>query len=127
MVRFIYVLIAFGLASFALAQSPREKRGPELPEPFATPSAVKHPKVIGWPKGRTPTAAEGFRVTAFVRDIESPRWIYVLPNGDVLVAQSRTLPAPKKEEKEEGQKKQEDKEQGLAISKTVTGTSPNKI
>ena len=68
-----------------------------LPEPFATTSAIKHPQVIGWPAGKTPTAPAGFSVSALARDLENPRWIYVLPNGDVLVAQSRTLPKPKPE------------------------------
>lgn len=133
MVRFILSALApvgVLIAGFALAQQTAEKSGgkagAELPRPFATPSVVNHPKVIGWPKGRTPAAAAGFRVAAFAPDIESPRWIYVLPNGDVLVAQSRTLPKPKKEDAE---KKKENKEQekGQKEAKTVTGGSPNKI
>jgi glucose/arabinose dehydrogenase len=113
-------------AGFAAAQQPGDKATPELPKPFATPSVTKHPKVIGWPKGRTPTAVTGFAATAFARDIESPRWIYVLPNGDVLVAQSRTLPKPKKEDNEKT-KEDKEKEKGKEDSKTVTGSSPNKI
>jgi glucose/arabinose dehydrogenase len=101
------------VATLAMAQQPGEKAA-DLPRPFATPSVVKPPKVIGWAKDRTPKPGEGFRVTAFARDIESPRWIHVLPNGDVLVAQSRTVPKPKKEE---GQKQ----------ARTATGGSPNKI
>ena len=38
--------------------------------------------------------AGGFTVTAFARKLDSPRWLYVLPNGDVLVAEARTLPNP---------------------------------
>jgi len=107
-----------GLALTPLAGDEEAPKKPKLPRPYDTPSVVKHPKVIGWPKGRTPkVVAEGFRVTAFARDIESPRWIYVLPNGDVLVAQSRTL--PKKEKKEGGKGKKE--------AKAVTGSSPNRI
>ncbi len=52
----------------------------------------KYSYVSGWPEGRTPTAPSGFRVTAFARGLESPRWLYVLPNGDVLVAEARSRP-----------------------------------
>lgn len=62
--------------------------GVVLPEPFATPSVRNRSEVIGWPAGRKPTAPPGFEVNLFVGDLVSPRWIYVLPNGDILVAQS---------------------------------------
>jgi len=42
----------------------------------------------GWPTGRTPTPAAGFAVTAYASGLDHPRWLYVLPNGDVLVAES---------------------------------------
>jgi len=42
----------------------------------------------GWPPGTTPTAAVGFAVNAFASGLDHPRWIYVLPNGDVLVAET---------------------------------------
>lgn len=80
--------------STALAQddptTPGAKAATKLPAPFATPSATKHVKVIGWPKDHKPTVPEGFVVAAFAEHIKSPRWIYPLPNGDVLVAQSNT-------------------------------------
>ena len=65
---------------------------PKLPPPFDTKSTVKHPKVIGWPEGKTPTAPEGFTVTLYADKFDSTRWLLVLPNGDVLVAEARTLP-----------------------------------
>ncbi|HWP85444.1 MAG TPA: PQQ-dependent sugar dehydrogenase, partial [Terriglobia bacterium] len=69
-----------------------------LAEPFATPSVRKRSQVIGWPAGRMPVAPAGFRVNLFVGDLVSPRQIYVLPNGDILVAQSprggNPAPAP---------------------------------
>ena len=46
-----------------------------------------------WPKGRTPQAPKGFTVTRYA-SLVHPRWIYVLPNGDVLVAQSSTIKTP---------------------------------
>ena len=42
---------------------------PELPKPFATPSTTKHPKVVGWPEGKTPTAPPGFRVSLYAGDV----------------------------------------------------------
>ena len=43
-----------------------------------------------WTDGQMPTAATGFQVNAFASGLDHPRWIYVLPNGDVLVAQSNS-------------------------------------
>lgn len=59
-----------------------------LPAPLATPSAENRSKNIGWPAGKTPTALPGFRVTAFATGLSSPRELYTLPNGDILVAES---------------------------------------
>ena len=42
----------------------------------------------GWPAGKTPVAAKGLAVKAFAAGLDHPRWLYVLPNGDVLVAES---------------------------------------
>ena len=59
-----------------------------LPAPFATPSARNTSKVIGWPKGKMPTAAPGFEVSLFADNFDNPRSTYVLPNGDVLVVEA---------------------------------------
>ena len=48
----------------------------------------------GWPEGARPTAAPGLIVQAFARGLDHPRWIYVLPNGDVLVAETNAPPKP---------------------------------
>ena len=61
-----------------------------LPEPNATKSVMNFSKVIGWPKGKTPVAPAGFKVDLFADSLISPRWIYVCPNGDVLVAEANT-------------------------------------
>jgi glucose/arabinose dehydrogenase len=53
----------------------------------------------GWPQGARPTAPAGFRVTALAGGLVHPRWVYVLPNGDVLVAESD---APAKPDDERG-------------------------
>jgi len=59
-----------------------------LPPPNATPSNENRSKVIGWPAGKTPTPLAGFRVAPFADGMTSPRELYTLPNGDVLVAES---------------------------------------
>ena len=48
----------------------------------------------GWLTGMTPTAAVGFTVGAFATGLDHPRWLYVLPNGDVLVAETNAPPKP---------------------------------
>ena len=49
---------------------------------------------VGWPAGSMPTAAAGLRVQAFASGLDHPRWLYVLPNGDVLVAETNAPPKP---------------------------------
>jgi glucose/arabinose dehydrogenase len=49
---------------------------------------------IGWPAGAKPTAAAGTQVAAFAENLDHPRWLYVLPNGDVLVAETNAPPKP---------------------------------
>jgi len=55
---------------------------------------VKIAKVTGWAKGETPKAAEGLKVAALADGLDHPRWIYVLPNGDVLVAETNSPERP---------------------------------
>lgn len=63
-----------------------------LPPPYATESAKHFSNVLNWPAGKTPQAPTGFTVTEFARDLDSPRWIYVGPNGDIFVAEANTEP-----------------------------------
>ncbi|QFQ87281.1 sorbosone dehydrogenase family protein [Paracoccus kondratievae] len=57
---------------------------------------LKMPTARGWAPGQLPKAAPGLRVNAFARDLQHPRWIEVLPNGDVLVAEAlQEASAPK--------------------------------
>jgi len=68
---------------------------PELPAP--NPSLIPTVNIapaIGWHAGRTPLAAEGFRVNQYAAGFAHPRWLYLLPNADVLVAQSNKPPKP---------------------------------
>jgi len=62
----------------------------ELPAPFASESVTKQSKVIEWPAGTTPVAAEGFKVERFADSLKHPRWTYVAPNNDIFVAESNT-------------------------------------
>ena len=48
----------------------------------------------GWATGATPQSAPGTRVAAFASGLDHPRWLYVLPNGDVLVAETNAPPKP---------------------------------
>jgi len=48
----------------------------------------------GWPAGVVPKPMVGLSLTALARDLDHPRWVYVLPNGDVLVAESNSPPKP---------------------------------
>ena len=57
---------------------------------------LKMPTARGWSPGHTPTAAAGLRVNAFAAGLKHPRWIHVLPNGDVTVAEALFMPAPSK-------------------------------
>src|SRR5690606_2786968 len=61
-----------------------------LPPISASKSYSNYCKVIGWESGRTPKAPPGFTVTKYADGFENPRWMYVTPNGDVLVAQSNS-------------------------------------
>ena len=62
---------------------------PVLPEPVKTLiPTVKVADASGWPPGQTPVPAPGLQVRAFAEGLDHPRWLHVLPNGDVLVAET---------------------------------------
>jgi glucose/arabinose dehydrogenase len=66
---------------------------PELAAPDEqTIPTVHSADVIGWPKDKAPTAPDGFKVTRFADGLAHPRWLYELPNGDVLAAEAATIP-----------------------------------
>ena len=69
----------------------RQGSGPDplLPAPVHTLIPTVHiATATGWPAGAMPTPAPGFAVQAFARGLDHPRWLHVLPNGDVLVAET---------------------------------------
>ena len=68
---------------------------PTLPAPTSSLlPRVNIAEAVGWPEGRMPVPAEGFRVQAFASGLDHPRWLYRLPNGDILVAESTAPPKP---------------------------------
>ena len=88
----IAVLAVAASAVLAVAQPapPGVGPNPNLPPPKKSglvPTLNIAP-AQGWPQGVKPTAPEGFTVTALANGLQHPRWVYTLPNGDVLVAES---------------------------------------
>ena len=68
---------------------------PTLPAPvISLIPTVNIAPAKGWPAGMMPTAMAGLTVTAFATGLDHPRWVYTLPNGDVLVAESNAPPKP---------------------------------
>lgn len=68
---------------------------PELPPPRTSLIPVVNVvTAIGWKNGAKPLGPPGTSVTAFASDLDHPRWLYVLPNGDVLVAETNAPPRP---------------------------------
>ena len=87
-------LVACGESS-TLQVSDGTGPSPKLPEPNKTLiPTVNIAPAIGWPEGAKPTAAAGTQVAAFAEGLDHPRWLYVLPNGDVLVAETNAPPKP---------------------------------
>jgi glucose/arabinose dehydrogenase len=99
--------LAFGLLAFSAftaagcggtARLPLEAGvgpHPRLPAPQKSLVPVLHiAPAKGWPPGGKPVAGAGLTVTAFAQGLDHPRWLYVLPNGDVLVAETNAPPKP---------------------------------
>ncbi|WP_131107405.1 sorbosone dehydrogenase family protein [Pseudomonas sp. Sample_10] len=95
----LVIALAGGLAACGETSSLQVSDGtgpsPKLPEPNKTlfPTMNIAP-AIGWPEGVKPVAASGTQVAAFADNLDHPRWLYVLPNGDVLVAETNAPPKP---------------------------------
>ena len=68
---------------------------PVLPAPNPTlVPTVNIAPAVSWPEGVTPTPGAGFAVNQFAKGLDHPRWLHVLPNGDVLVAESNAPAKP---------------------------------
>ena len=103
-------------------ESPASEYGPspELPLPKKSILPTMHvAKAVGWPTGGKPIAAVGTTVSAFSTGLQHPRWIYVLPNGDVLVAESQAPPKP------EDSKGITGKVRKLVMKRAGSGASPS--
>lgn len=100
--RVLALLIVIAIAAFAWLAWPDKAREdiaavsgarPDITQPREQViPTVKTAKPIGWAQGQTPTAAAGLRVDAFATGLDHPRWLYRLPNGDVLVAETNSPP-----------------------------------
>ena len=96
---------------------------PALPPPYKSlVPTVNIAPARGWSEGAAPVAVEGTTVTAFARGLDHPRWMLVLPNGDVLVAETNAPPKP------EDHKGFRNWVMGLVMKKAGAGTpSANRI
>jgi glucose/arabinose dehydrogenase len=87
---FLLLLIAYGCSETAkLPVAAVTGPNPTLVEP--KPQLIPTFRIApakGWPPGTTPVVANGFAVNALATGLDHPRWLYVLPNGDVLVAET---------------------------------------
>src|SRR5262245_8240440 len=96
-VAFVAVLVSLAGCGSSAQLSVVDGAGsnPALPEPKR--SLVPTVNVVdakGWTVGERPLASEGLSVVAFARNLVHPRWVYVLPNGDVLVAETNAPHRP---------------------------------
>lgn len=94
----VLVCAAFALCGCG-AGEPAADQGygpsPKLPQPEkgGPLPTIEAAEAVGWADGAAPVAPAGFTVTRYAQDLAHPRWLYVLPNGDVLVAESATAPS----------------------------------
>jgi glucose/arabinose dehydrogenase len=79
-------------------QEPAWGSAPVVPaaKPQGAIPTLKMPTAKGWSDGQKPVVAPGLKVNAFATGLKHPRWINVLPNGDVLVAEASQIPGPVK-------------------------------
>ena len=87
----LVVIVSFSILGGTAALPPINGYGtdPKLPTPDQRLIPVINvAKATGWTNGEKPVAAEGLEVIAFASGLDHPRWVYVLPNGDVLVAET---------------------------------------
>src|SRR5207248_11424781 len=94
-----FIFLSFGLASCSQTAKlpPSADVGPSPTLPQAEKSLLPTVKIApaeGWPEKAKPAPAEGLAVARFAGDLKHPRNVYVLPNGDVLVAETDAPPKP---------------------------------
>jgi glucose/arabinose dehydrogenase len=95
----LFIFVAVGVVACGVTARLPESAGrgpdPQLPDP--RPEIIPTVEIApakGWTSGTKPVATEGTQVAAFADGLDHPRWLYVLPNGDVLVAETNAPPRP---------------------------------
>lgn len=91
----VWCTVAFAGCGATARLTVPEGTGPQPVLPAPERSLIPTVSVVsakGWTAGATPAPAAGLTVTAFARGLDHPRWLYVLPNGDVLVAETNAPP-----------------------------------
>lgn len=116
-------ITAFAAAVSAQSPPPGTGPSPQLPAPQKNGlvPTVNIAPAQGWPEGAAPTAPPGFRVTALATGLDHPRWVYTLPNGDVLVAESNK-PKPAEGSKNVHAEGVRGKAMGLVMKRAGAGT-----
>ncbi len=91
----IFFISVCGCAQSSTQPTLEIGKNPTLPEPeHNLVPIVKIAKAIGWPKDKAPLAPKGLKVNAFAKNLDHPRWLYALPNGDLLVAETNAPAKP---------------------------------
>jgi glucose/arabinose dehydrogenase len=94
----VLVALAIGLLWIFGREPPSSKgdlvgAGAQLPPPSRSlVPTVNFSQAQPWPASKQPVVPHGFRVSAYASGLDHPRWLYILPNGDVLVAEASTVP-----------------------------------
>jgi glucose/arabinose dehydrogenase len=90
------VTVAYRRMRGDAAHQPAWGNAPVIPaaKPQGRMPTLKMPTAQGWAPGQVPAAAPGLKVNAFATGLKHPRWIYVLPNRDVLVAEASNVERP---------------------------------
>jgi len=109
MKKLVIALLAFGVVAAAggvgLGYLSRQEATVPIEETYGPNPVLVEPKIervpsvnvaeaTPWPEGTMPSAAKGLAVKEFAGGLDHPRWLHVLPNGDVLVAESNAPPQP---------------------------------
>jgi glucose/arabinose dehydrogenase len=86
----MYVKNIIAVLAITAISIPAFSQKDTLPKPNATKSVANYSNVIGWQNGNMPIAPKGFVVSQYATGFQNPRWMYLAPNGDVLVAESNS-------------------------------------
>ncbi|MCE3289831.1 MAG: sorbosone dehydrogenase [Caulobacter sp.] len=100
MKRLLLTGLALAAVSLAACEGPTKSDGsegygpdPKMPAAKTSPlPTVNARQAVGWAAGAAPVPAEGLKVARFAEGLEHPRWLYALPNGDILVSESNSPP-----------------------------------